>query len=224
MDTIPESSFKRRFFATLRRHFTGGVLVTVPMVVTLYVLFFLFQKVDGLLSPLLDRILGYSIPGMGLLATLVLIVLAGVLTHNVLGSRLYALGEILLIRTPLVRAVYSAVKQLVEALTLPQKKMFDQVALIEYPRKGLLTLAFVSSKVIIEAGDRTGEYVTVFLPSTPTPVTGWVLVVPRADVIPVDLTIEEAGKILMSGGIATPSVIREKRGVYGPERTEALIR
>lgn len=209
MDAGKTKSFWRVFLATARRHFLGGVLITVPVVVTLYVLYFLFQKVDGLLSPLLARILGYSIPGMGLVATMSLIILAGILTHySVFGTRLYALSEVLFVRTPLVRAIYSAVKQLVEAFTLPQKKMFDQVVLIEFPRKGILTVAFASSSVILASGGTRAEYLTVFVPSTPTPVTGWMVVVPREDVIPTELTIEEAVKILVSGGIATPQEIR----------------
>lgn len=115
MDGGSEKSISRMFLAALRRHFASGILVAVPVVVTVYVLYFLFQKVDGLLSPLLRQILGYSIPGMGLVATLALIVLAGILTHNVLGSRLYALSEILFIRTPLVRAIYGLIMYNAEA-------------------------------------------------------------------------------------------------------------
>jgi uncharacterized membrane protein len=225
MDAADKRSFGRRFLAAVRRHFTGGVLVTVPVVVTLYVLYFLFRKIDGLLSPLLREILGYSVPGMGLIATLSLIVLAGILIHHSpFGSRMYALGEILLIRTPLVRAIYSAVKQLVEAFTLPQDKMFDQVVLIEYPRQGILTVAFVSSSVLVTANGSRSEYLTVFVPSTPTPVTGWMVLVPRDDVIPIDLTIEEAAKILMSGGIATPEELRQKPTVQIMESVKELAR
>ncbi len=223
MNAETKTSFGRRVLETLRGRFAGGVLVTVPVVVTLYVLYILFTKVDGLLSPLLQQILGYSVPGMGLLATVVLIILAGVLTHSVLGSRLHSLGEILFIRPPLVRAIYSAVKQLVEALTSPQKKMFDQVALIEYPRKGILTLVFVSSRLVVEAKGHRGEYVTVFVPSTPAPVSGWVVLVPREDIITVDMTIEEAVKTLMSGGIAAPRKITERTPALGEERTKELI-
>jgi uncharacterized membrane protein len=209
MDAGEKKSFGRLFLATVRRHFLSGVLITVPVVVTLYVLYFLFQKVDGLLSPLLARVLGYSVPGMGLVGTVSLIILAGILTqYSTFGTRLYALGEVLFIRTPLVRAIYSAVKQLVGAFTLPQKKMFDQVVFIEYPRKGILSVAFASSRVILASSGTRAEYLTVFVPSTPTPVTGWMVVVPREDVIPTELTIEEAVKILMSGGIATPQEIR----------------
>jgi len=223
MDTETKTSFRRKVLEVLRGRFTGGVLVTVPVVVTLYVLYFLFTKVDGLLSPLLQKILGYSVPGMGILATLTLVMLAGVITHSVFGSRLHEVGEILFIRTPMVRAIYSAIKQLVEAFTLPQKKIFDQVVLIEYPRKGILTLAFVSSHLTVDAKQYQGEYLTAFVPSTPTPVTGWMVMVPRDEVIPVDLTIEEAVKILMSGGIATPRVLCEKPPVPDVERVKESV-
>lgn len=223
MDAETKTSFWRKLLEILRGRFAGGVLVTVPVVVTLYVLYFLFTKVDGLLSPLLHRLLGYSVPGMGILATLALVMLTGVITHSVFGSRLYAVGEILFIRTPMVRAIYSAVKQLVEAFTLPQKKMFDQVVLIEYPRKGILTLAFVSSRLTVDAKRHQGEYLTAFVPSTPTPVTGWMVLVRREETIPVDLTIEEAVKILMSGGIATPRTLCEKPPVAGVERVKEIV-
>ena len=221
MDAGEEKSFGRRFLEALRRHFAGGVLVIVPVVVTVSVLYFFFQKVDGLLSPLLRHVLGYSIPGMGIVATVMLIILAGVITHNV--SRLYELGELIFVRTPLVRAIYSAVKQLVEAIALPQKKVFDQVVLIEYPRKGTLTLALASSKFFLQAERLQGEYLSVFVPSTPTPVSGWVVMVPREEVIVVDLTPEEAVKILVSGGIATPPVIRGRPVVPAVERIEELV-
>ena len=223
MEVEHKTSLRRRVLETLRRNFAGGVLVTVPVVVTLAVLYFLFQKVDGLLSPWLNKLLGYSIPGMGLVATLLLILLAGALTRNVLGSRLYAIGEILFIRTPLVRAIYTAVKQLVEAVTLPQKKGFDQVVMVEYPRKGLFVLAFASARFVVETGRRQGDFVAVYLPSTPTPVTGWVILVPREDVIPMDISLEEAIKIAMSGGITMPPRIREKTapaiGAHDKENT-----
>jgi uncharacterized membrane protein len=103
--------------------FVSGVLVIVPVIATVVVLHFLFRQVDGILSPILKRFLGYSIPGMGLLATILLILLAGALVRNVIGSRLFSIGELLFIRTPLVRTVYSAAKQLVEAVTLPHRKV-----------------------------------------------------------------------------------------------------
>jgi uncharacterized membrane protein len=221
MDAETKKPFGRKFIEALRRHFAGGVLVTVPVVVTVAVLYFFFQKVDGLLSPLLRQVLGYSIPGMGIVATGLLVILAGVITHNI--SRLYELGELVFIRTPLVRAIYSAVKQLVEAIALPQKKVFDQVVLIEYPRKGILTLALASSKFMLQAERLQGEYVSVFVPSTPTPVSGWVVMVPRREVIVVELTPEEAVKILVSGGIATPPYIRERSAVPATESIKELV-
>jgi len=213
-----EKSFGRRFLDELRRYFTGGVLIIVPVVVTSAVLYFFFQKVDGFLSPLLHHILGYSIPGMGIITTAALIILTGLLTRNVIGARIHAIGEILFIRTPLVRALYTAVKQLVEAVALPQKKVFDQVVLIEYPRKGTLTLAFVSSRFQLRSERLEGDYVAVFVPSTPTPVSGWVIILPREEIIPLEMSTEEAIKILVSGGIATPALLRERGVRRVPEK------
>jgi len=150
--------------------------------------------------------------------------MAGIITRSMFGSQLYQLGEILFIRTPLVRAIYSAVKQLVEAMTLPQKKMFDQVVLIEYPRRGMWAIAFVSAQVLLESDRDTRELLTVFVPSTPTPFTGWMFLVARDDIIVLDMSIEEAGKILMSGGIATPGVFRSKTLSTSPPLIKELIR
>ncbi len=218
-----DRSLWRQFVGTIRRHFTGGILVVVPAVVTISVLYFLFLKIDGLLSPLLTKMLGYSIPGMGIAATVALILLAGLFTRNVFGSRVYALGELFFMRTPLVRAIYAAVKQLVEAFTRPQKKMFDQVVLIEYPREGIFALAFAAAEMTIDLGSEPDDYISVFVPTTPTPVSGFVVMVPKRSVTPVELSIEEAVKILMSGGIATPHAIRGKAVNHPSESKKELM-
>jgi len=209
METDPpsEKSLGRQFIETVRRMFISGIIVTVPIIVTFIVLNFLFEQVDGILEPTLRRLLGYSIPGMGLLATIVLILLAGLLARNVVGSRLFSFGELLFVRTPLVRAVYSAAKQLVEAVALPSRKVFDRAVLIEYPRKGMYAIGFAAARTRVPSGPVTGEMIAVFIPSTPTPVTGFVVMVPTDEVFEIDATTEEIIKALVSGGIATPPVL-----------------
>lgn len=206
-DSPTEKSLGRQFIETMRRMFVSGIIVTVPVIVTVIVLNFLFEQVDGILEPLLRRLLGYSIPGMGLLATILLILLAGLLVRNVVGSRLFSFGELLFVRTPLVRAVYSAAKQLVEAVALPSRKVFDRAVLIEYPRKGMYAIGFAAARTHVPHGPVTGDMIAVFIPSTPTPVTGFVVMVPKDEVYEIDATTEEIIKALVSGGIATPPVL-----------------
>jgi uncharacterized membrane protein len=207
MDIDPPSqrSIGRTVIDTVRRMFVSGVLVTVPIIVTIIVLHFLFRQVDGILSPVLRRFLGYSIPGMGLIATILLILLAGAFARNVIGSRLFSIGELLFVRTPLVRTVYSAAKQLVEGVTSPQRKVFQRAVLVEYPRKGIYQFGFAAARTYLADGPVTGDLVAVFIPSTPTPVTGFVILVPAADVHELSTPTEGVIKALVSGGIAAPS-------------------
>jgi uncharacterized membrane protein len=204
-DISPSPSIGRRILDTVRRMFVSGVLVIVPVIATVIVLNFLFHTVDGILSPVLERFLGYSIPGMGLLATVLLILLAGALARNVIGSRLFSVGELLFVRTPLVRTVYSAAKQLVEAITLPHRKAFQRAVLVEYPRKGIYAVGFAAAETLLNDGPLKGKLVAIFVPSTPTPVTGFVIMVPADEVYQLDISTEDVIKMLVSGGIATPA-------------------
>ena len=209
MDSDPPAArpWGRRIFRTLRRVFVSGILVVVPVTVTLFVLYFLFQKIDGLLSPLFHKYLGYSVPGMGFLATLLVIFVVGVITRNVIGSRLFGLGELVFVRTPLVRAVYTAAKQLIEAVTSTERKAFNRAVMIEYPRPGMYTIGFASGQTELRTGDRAETMIAIFVPSTPTPVTGFVVMLPASEVHSLAMSTEEAIKYIVSGGFATPPVI-----------------
>lgn len=214
MDSDPpeQHSFGRQIVDTARRMFVSGVLVTVPIIVTLIVLHFLFRQVDGILEPLLRRILGYSIPGMGLIATILLIMLVGLLARSLIGTRLFSLGELLFVRTPLVRAIYAAAKQLVEAVALPKRKVFNRAVLIEHPRKGMYAIGFAAARTSIKSGPVTGDLIAVFVPSTPTPVTGFVVMVPANEVYELTTSNEDIIKALVSGGIATPPELTRAEG------------
>ena len=194
----------------LKRYFISGVLVVVPIILTYIVLKFLFETIDGILQPLLFRVLGYFVPGLGVLTTILLILLAGVLTRNYVGARLHSLGERLLIRLPFVRPIYSAAKQLLEATTGHGTESFKEVVLVEYPRKGVWALGFISNQIVVKVSGTTSSYTTVFVPSTPTPVSGMVIILPLEDIHRLDMTIEEGIKFLVSGGVASPQMIQEK--------------
>lgn len=209
MDSDPSTArpWGRQIIRTLQRVFVSGILVVVPVTVTLFVLYFLFQKIDGLLSPLFLKYLGYSLPGMGFLATVLLIFVIGLIARNVLGSRLFGLGELIFIRTPLVRAVYTAAKQLLEAVTSTERKAFNRAVIFQYPRPGMYTIGFASSRTELQTGDSRQSMIAIFVPSTPTPVTGFVVMLPAEEVHELQISTEEAIKFIVSGGFTAPPVI-----------------
>jgi uncharacterized membrane protein len=192
----------------IKRYFLSGVLVVVPIILTYIVLKFLFEAIDGILQPVIYKILGYYIPGLGVFTTFLIIILAGVLTRSFVGAWLYRRGDRLLVRMPIIRPIYSAAKQLLEAVTMPSTRSFKEVALIEYPRRGAYALCFISKRVDLESNGETRVFATVFIPSTPTPVSGVVIMAPVDEVIPVNMTVEEGIKFLVSGGVASPELIR----------------
>ncbi len=194
----------------IKRQFLSGVLVVVPFILTFIVLRFLFQAVDGILEPVLHNLLGYYRTGLGVLTTVLIILLAGILTRNLLGARIYRVGERLFARMPLIRPIYSASKQLLEAVTHADKKSFQEVALIEYPRKDVYALCFVSKRVHIASAEGGGEFASCFVPSTPTPVSGMVIMVPIDQVMTLDMSIEDGIKFLVSGGVASPEILKYK--------------
>jgi len=194
----------------IKRQFISGLLVAVPVIVTYFVLRFLFDTLDGLLSPVVERLLGHHIPGLGAVATIALILIAGIITRNFIGARLYLWGDTLLAGMPLVRSVYSAAKKLSESMLSPQNRAFSEVVLVEYPRTGLYAIGFLAhrSRVVEPAGEK--RMAVVFVPTTPTPFTGTVLLVPEKDVYPVDMSVEEGIKLVVSGGIVSPDTVTLK--------------
>jgi uncharacterized membrane protein len=182
----------------------------VPLIITVVVLRFFFTKVDGILSPFIVKLVGYKIPGLGLVATILLIFLAGFLTANVIGSRLFRIWEIFLIRMPLVRTIYGSSKKLVEAVAATDKYTFKHVVLVEFPRKGIYYLAFLTNEIKVNMEGKTEDFVTVFIPSTPTPFTGWTLLFRKEEVMPLDMSVEDGVKFFVSGGIASPEMFSAK--------------
>jgi uncharacterized membrane protein len=198
-----------KFSSVLKRSFVSGVLVVVPLILTYIVLRFLFESIDGVLRPLLEHVLGYYVPGLGIITTLCLIILAGVLTRNILGAQMYILGERLLTRMPVIRPVYSAAKQLLEAVALPSTDSFKEVVIVEYPRRGSYAIGFVTGRMELNLNGESRHFVSVFVPSTPTPVSGFVLLVPADEAIKVNMTVEDGVKFLVSGGVASPDRMAE---------------
>lgn len=196
---------------TVKRYFISGVLVVVPVILTFIVLRFLFQAVDGILETYLHDILGYYRTGLGVLTIALLILLFGVLTRNWIGRRIYRAGDRLLVRMPVIRPIYSAAKQLLEAVaTTAEGGSFKEIGLVEYPRKGSYQMCFVSRRLELNIGGERRRFMSVFVASTPTPVSGMVVIVPADEVVLLDMTVEDGIKFLVSGGVASPALLNEK--------------
>ena len=192
----------------IKRQFFAGVLVVVPLILTYVVLRFLFEAVDGILSPLIFKLINHNIPGLGIIATIFIILIAGTLTRNYIGANLFKFGDRVLARTPVIRIFYLAAKQLIEAMSVQSVKTFKKVVMIEYPRKEVYAIGFATAKIKFQEGSGAeNKLVGVFIPSTPTPMTGIVVFVAEAEVICLDISVEEGIKLIVSGGIVSPHVI-----------------
>ena len=211
--------FRRRFriIPRLRAYFLAGILVTMPLTVTFLVAWWFIGFVDDYVVPwipdgwnpdhFLKETVGFEIglPGLGLVVLLVVITLIGALTAGFLGRMVLNIGERILARMPVIRSVYSAIKQILETVLQQQSKAFRQAVLVEYPRRGIWAIGFITGPTEGEVQNLTlQEVVNVFLPTTPNPTSGILLFVPRKDVVFLDMSVEEAVKMVISGGIVTP--------------------
>lgn len=189
----------------LRNWFITGAIVLLPLVVTVYILKLGFETLDNFSGGILRRYLPVHIPGVGAVVTLTLILFTGIVATNLIGRRLLAFGERLLTAIPVVRSVYLTTKQVVEALAAQNRNAFRQVVLVEYPRPGMYRVGFVTGEGTPEADAAAQEEtVTVLVSNTPNAATGMLFVVPRKDVIPLSLPVEDGLKWVISGGVVTP--------------------
>ena len=150
--------------------------------------------------------IGFGIPGLGFLLTIIVLLLTGVLAANFVGKSMVSFGESLLDRIPFVRSIYSATKNFAEIVFSGSGQSFKKVLLIEYPRKGIYSLAFQTSSELGEVQERVGEdLVCTFVPTTPNPTSGYIIVLPKKDIIELDMEVEQALKMIMSLGVVVPS-------------------
>ena len=191
-----------------RRTMIEGVLLLVPIVITFIVLRWLWYFIDGVLRPAFKNTLGVSFPGLGIAALLVLIYLVGLAWDIDLGRRLVRMGQRFLLSLPIVGAVYSPARQLIDSFSGSGSSGFKRVVIIEYPRLGSWMLGFLTSTTT-GIGDK--QLAVVYLPTAPTPNSGWVAVVPMEDVYDTALTVQEAMTMVLSGGIVTPKQIEVTR-------------
>ncbi len=194
----------------LRRYLVAGLLVWVPLGVTLLVVRMLVSWLDGtmLLIPAQyrpEQWLGFNIPGLGVILSLLIVFVTGVFAANFFGRSVVSMWEHMLARIPLVRSVYSGTKQLAETLFSDKGKSFRKVLLVEFPRKGLWTLGFLTGVDQGEAQRRTGrDVLNVYVPTTPNPTGGYFIMVPRDEVIELEMSVDDGLKMLMSMGAVVP--------------------
>ncbi len=198
-----------RIWRRVGETFLAGIAVVLPIWITyLIVVEFLLSAVDGLLAPVFVNFFGVRIPGLGVLTTLVLVLLVGGLTRNMVGRKLVALGERILLQIPIVRNVYAASKQFLDAFTVPGKSAFRQVVLVEFPRKGVHSIGFVAGAAAPGWNGEGEPTVTVYVPTAPNPTSGYVLMIPQREIIPLAMTVEEGLKFVVSGGIIQPPTMQ----------------
>jgi uncharacterized membrane protein len=197
--------------AQLRTYFLAGVLVTAPFAITVYVAWALIDFVDTRVKPLIppqynpETYLPFGVPGIGLIFLLVALTLIGYLTAGLLGRFFVGWGERVLARMPVVRTIYSTAKQIVETVFSQQSTAFRQVVLIEYPRKGVWTLGFLVGDAVGLVQEHVGQpLVTVMVPTTPNPTSGFLLFLPRGEIRNLDISVEEGMKMILSIGMVTP--------------------
>ncbi len=205
------SSFNRLFRRKLKYYFLTGLLVVVPVAMTLLVVRWLVRFMDGLLFTVLpealrpEELYGIPVPGIGLIATLLLILLIGVLAANIFGRSLVTFSERLVDRIPVVKGIYTLFKQVSDTVFKRDRGAFRKVVLIEYPRKGIWAVAFVTGVSEGEVQEVTEKrLVNVFVPTTPNPTSGFYILVPDDELIELKMTVEEAFKLIISGGMVTP--------------------
>ncbi|HBM88957.1 MAG TPA: hypothetical protein DD437_10455 [Rhodobiaceae bacterium] len=210
---IIQPARKAGITSRLRTYFLTGLAVAAPIWITIYLLRWFVEFIDTYVVGFFpdqyhpDQLLPFTVPGIGVIIGLVGLTVLGALTANFLGRRILAFGERLVDRMPVVRNIYNALKQIFETVISQSGTSFREVGLIEYPRKGLYALVFVTTQTkgeVLEKASTDDSLVSVFLPTTPNPTSGFLLFVPKSDIEILDMSVEEAAKLVISAGLVEP--------------------
>ena len=193
--------------AKFRRIFLTGIFTAIPIYITIQLLQFMIGLMDRILAPIITRLLGFHIPGLGLLMIVIFIFLLGLLVTNFIGRRLIAFFENALLKVPIVSNIYNTSKQIVQTFSPENRKAFQKVVWLEYPRKGIWSLGFVTGQSSSADGI---PYYNIFIATTPNPTSGFVIFVPESEAIDSGLSIEEGFKLLISGGMISADSHRFK--------------
>ncbi len=191
----------------LRGQFLLGLLVMVPLGITILILFWIFTAIDNILQPVISSIFGHTVPGLGFGVTIVLIYLVGVIASNVVGKKLIQYGESLLARVPLVRPIYGGIKQILESFSKPSKKGLMQTVLIEFPRKGIWTVGFITNELLSKSG---GKQLNIFIPTAPNPTSGFLQIATEDEVIRTKIPVDKALRMIISAGKVSPPEVSDK--------------
>lgn len=215
VETEPEKrNIGWRLANHLRKKLTTGLLVVIPVGITIFILRFLFDVADGVFAPVIKKTVafffgaGSYIPGLGMIAGLIVLYLTGVVATNVFGRRLVDFWDRLLSRIPVVKSIYLSSKQITNVFSQGGKSSFRHSVYVEFPKEGCFSIAFITNSIRSESGKR---YYTIFIPTSPNPTSGYVLLLEEDKVFPTAFGVEEAMKIIMSGGMVTPEVIKAER-------------
>lgn len=200
------------FGKNVRRNFLAGLLVLVPVALVVIVLLWFFRTVDGILQPIIEIFFGRTITGLGFAVTFVVIYLVGILASNIVGKRIIQFGEWLVCKLPVLGQLYNAAKQAMASISglSRTKAAFREVVLVEYPRKGLRTIGFVTNEMVDINGKRV---ISVYLPTTPVPTSGWIVLVTEDQITRTTISVDTAMKMVISAGIASPAELNASIGM-----------
>ncbi|MFW6105234.1 MAG: DUF502 domain-containing protein [Chloroflexota bacterium] len=199
--------FPRNVGRRLRAQFGAGILVVVPIIIAILILVWLFNYIDNIAQPVARSLLGHTVPGLGFGIMVLLIYLTGVVATSLIGRRLIRYGESLLARVPGFRYIYTGIKQILEAFAAPRESGFLQVVLLEFPKKGMRVIGFVTSESRVESGEKL---VNVFIPTSPNPTSGYLEIVRESDIIRTNISIDDALKMVLSAGKVSLQEVTDK--------------
>ena len=210
-EDIPVKPVKIGFAGRLRTYFLAGILITAPISITFYLAWLFINFVDSKVTPLIpikynpETYLPFGTPGLGLVIVFAVLTLTGALTAGFVGRLYLRTTERLLNRMPVIRGFYSAIKQILETVLAQKSNAFREAVLVEYPRRGIWAIAFITGRTQGEVQNLMEEdCINIFLPTTPNPTSGFLLFVPKKELTPLSMSVEEALKMVISGGIVTP--------------------
>ena len=193
----------------LRIQFGAGILVVVPIIIAILILVWLFNYIDNIAQPIAESLLGRTIPGLGLGILILLIYLTGLIATSLIGKRLIRYGESLLARVPLFRYLYTGIRQILQSFASPREGGFLQVVLVEFPKKGMRAIGFVTSESRVESGEKL---LSVFIPTSPNPTSGYLEIVRENDIIKTNISIDDALKMVLSAGKVSLQEVTDRLG------------
>jgi uncharacterized membrane protein len=193
----------------IKRYFGTGILITLPVFVTIYILLIVFRLIDGIWGKLINiyikKHLGFTIPGIGFILGIITITVIGFIATNFIGKRFFRSLEHWFLKFPLIRQIYPPFRQIMDSIVSKESPAFKKVVLVEYPRKGIWSMGFLTNDSFDEAKKASGnELCHVFIATTPTPFSGFLIMVPKNEVKVLNISIEEGIKLIVSGGIVRP--------------------